>query len=416
MSRPTIWIADSPERLPFVRHLTEKLDYHWITDHLGEIDDPPGPIDLIIVSDERYFSWLSDKIDGWRERRIPTLHVADGICEWRNIFDNPHFDRGDCATAPLYQPVQTDKIACLGRCQARVLESLGNIGKPEVVGLPRLDGVEPCAHRDGPAPGPKKICVTSARNPAFTPMQKLQFLQGIFDLKEWFEQVGARLPNPVVPIWRLPDEYAVALGVSNASSDMTGRTILEALRECDALVSTASTVVLEGMLLGLPCALLDYYNTPLYLDAAWRVSSADQMRRILPELLAPPANKLIFQSYILHDNLECFTPALPRMQKLIDAMIETGRQCRETGKPLSFPHRLLADEQQGHHLPESNLPLGALFPDLPALQERDLTNLQIQLVQSRRLASERLGLYLQLEEKLKQIEAANSPKSDAEGG
>jgi len=111
MSRPTIWIADSPERLPFVRHLTEKLDYHWITDHLGEIDDPPGPIDLIIVSDERYFSWLSDKIDGWRERRIPTLHVADGICEWRNIFDNPHFDRGDCATAPLYQPVQTDKIA-----------------------------------------------------------------------------------------------------------------------------------------------------------------------------------------------------------------------------------------------------------------------------------------------------------------
>jgi hypothetical protein len=404
MSRPTIWIADSPERLSFVKRLTEKLDYRWITDCLGETDEPSEPVDLIIISDERYFSWLSEKILLWRERKIPTLHVADGICEWRNIFDNPTFDRGDCATAPLYQPVQTDKIACLGRAQARVLESLGNLGKPEIVGLPRLDGIVPRTHHDGSPSRPKKICITSARNPGFTSVQKRQFLQGILDLKAWFKHVGAVLPNPLVPIWRLPDEYAEKLGLSNASSDMTGQTIVDALKECDALVSTPSTVVLEGMLLGLPCVLLDYYNTPLYFETAWRVSSLEQMNQVLPEVMTPPANKLFFQSYVLHDNLECRTPALPRMQKLIDAMIETGRQCRETGKALSFPPRLLADEQSNPDISEYLPPLGDLFPHIPALQETDLRNLQIQLVQARRLASERLGQCLQLEDKLRQQE------------
>jgi hypothetical protein len=398
MPRPCIWVADSPERLSFVKYLVEKLDYDWITDRLGETHEPPGQTDLIVISDERYFSWLTEKIPQWREKGLPVLHVADGICEWRNIFDNPTFDRGDFPAAPLYQPLWADKVACLGRCQARILESLGNAGKTEVVGLPRLDHVQKRPARK--LPPIMKICVTSARNPAFTPEQRKQCLRSLHDLNEWFKHVGATLPRAIMPLWRLPEEYAKKIGVHNTSSDMSGQTILETLQECDALVSTASTVLLEGMLLGLPCAILDYYHTPLYLDAAWRISAQDHLHDTLLEILIPPANKLIFQSYVLQDNLECRSPALPRMQRLIEGMIEIGRQSRSTGKPLSFSNRILVDEETPYSPPGASL--GALFPQISALQESDPAKLQIQLIQAQRLASERLGRCLQLEEKLRQ--------------
>ena len=45
----------------------------------------------------------------------------------------------DIVPGSIFQPVVGHKIACLGRSQARILESWGNVGKCEIVGAPRLD-------------------------------------------------------------------------------------------------------------------------------------------------------------------------------------------------------------------------------------------------------------------------------------
>ena len=403
MSRPVIWIADSPGRLAFAQGLPEKLDYHWITDSPGETGTSPQSVDLVVISDERVASWLPEAVTRWRKSGFPILHIADGICEWRNIFYNPIWDRVDAPAPPLYQPILADKIACLGRCQSRILESFGNVGKTEVVGLPRLDGIQHELPSARAAKDKWRICVTSARNPAFTPDQRRLLLRSLLDLKEWFVHIGEALAFPVEPVWRLPEEYADKLGIVNTSSDTSGRTIFETLRACDALVTTPSTVALEGMLLGLPVALLDYYQTPAYLEAAWRISSREHIQPLISELIQAPPNRMIFQQYVLRENLECQTPALPRMQRLMDSMIEVGRHARALGEPLVFPHRILADDLRGHHVPDYHWPISTLFPGLTALEESDPTRLQAELMHARRHASEERERCQRIEEQLRQI-------------
>src|SRR5271156_984528 len=117
MSRPVIWIADSPGRLAFAQGLPEKLDYRWITDFPGENGVPPEPVDLVVISDERVARWMPEAMANWRKLGLPILHIADGICEWRNIFANPIWDRAEGPAPLLYQPIHADKIACLGRAQ-----------------------------------------------------------------------------------------------------------------------------------------------------------------------------------------------------------------------------------------------------------------------------------------------------------
>ncbi len=74
------------------------------------------------------------------ERGIPTLILADGILEYRNTWEHPQLPAGS-----LFQPVLGHKIACLGRSQARILESWHNGNRCEVTGSPRFDYVR----RDG---------------------------------------------------------------------------------------------------------------------------------------------------------------------------------------------------------------------------------------------------------------------------
>ena len=68
--------------------------------------------------------------------KLPVLVLADGILEYRNVWQHP-----DLVAGSMFQPLMGHKIACIGKAQARILESWGNVGKCEVVGMPRLDPV-----------------------------------------------------------------------------------------------------------------------------------------------------------------------------------------------------------------------------------------------------------------------------------
>src|SRR5690606_26291803 len=93
--------------------------------------------DLMLVSDE-YYSEVSVVVTQLVRDGVPVLHVADGVVEWRNTWENPRSLTPD-AGMPLFQPIVSHKMACLGRSQIRSLESWGNLGRCELVGVPRFD-------------------------------------------------------------------------------------------------------------------------------------------------------------------------------------------------------------------------------------------------------------------------------------
>ncbi len=267
---------------------------------------------------------------------IPTLILADGVLDYRNTWEHPQIEPG-----AIFQPVLGHKIATIGRSQSRWLESWGNVGKCETVGLPRLDKHPGLARRERSAGEPFRILINTAITPYFTEAHRRQVTASLRDLKRFFEDHPALDGQRLEPIWRLTRGLDAEIGVSCHVNDLSGHEMAVTLKQVDAVITTPSTVILEGMFFGLPVAVLDYCNTPHYIPTAWRITAQAHIGDTISELINPPEPKLLFQETCLHDSLECHAPAAPRLLHLMTEMIECGLRSRESKQPLSFPAAIL---------------------------------------------------------------------------
>jgi hypothetical protein len=216
----------------------------------------------------------------------------------------------------------------------------------------------------------------TARTPGFTPDQTALTKRSIQDLKFWFSQHRHLGGDRIEPAWRLTGNLDKELGIEN---ERLGGDLAAILANVDAVITTPSTAMLEAMLYGLPVALLDYSNSPHYVPAAWTISAPRHIDTILPELLAPPSAKMLYQDTVLHDALECRTPATARMMKLVDKMATLAERSRAQNEPLTFPRRILIDDQDGHHFPEARFDMQSLYPGHPVFAEMDRTLLHVEV-------------------------------------
>jgi hypothetical protein len=292
-----------------------------------------------------------------------TLYAIDGILEWRNAWEN----RPDEPACPwTMRPVLSHKVACIGASQARVLDSWGNRGKTEMVGIPRLDGYATANRQSRPAGDRWRVLVTTAKWPAFTPQQLQQITGSLQDLKKTCQASPRLHDRRIEVVWRLTGDLHRKLAVENQLHDLGGQELCEILANVDAVITTPSTVMLEAMLAGVPVCLLDYTNSPRYVDAAWSISAPSQIRPVLEQLAAPSSQRLYLQQSILQDALQCRQSATHRMIRLIQEMIRIGHDCRAAGRPLEFPFRILPDPDA-----EEAWDQQAMFPERPAIPAGD---------------------------------------------
>lgn len=305
---------------------------------------------------------------------VATLQIMDGILEWRRTWQYPT----SAQKRPLNQPVLAHKVACLGRSDARIMESWGNVGKCEVVGSPRFDHLiaENRQPRTEPVTGrPVRILVMTAKTPGFTPEQVETTYRSLVEIRDL---LASR--KDVELLWRVTQNMHVKLGVRDTVKDVTGGELHEVLRGVDAVITTSSTAMLEAMLCGLPTAVLDYHNCPHYVAAAWRITSRSQIEPVVEELRAAPLARMLYQDYCLHDSLCCATPALPRMVRLIEEMIRLRKQSRKAGDGhLVFPHRILDEPAEHVAWPDRRFDLQALYPGHPVFAREDLAAMQGEL-------------------------------------
>ncbi len=329
--------------------------------------------DLVIAFDEHDCE-LGMLIGEMSRRGIATLQIMDGILEWRRTWQYPT----SAQKRPLNQPALAHKVACLGRADARIMESWGNVGKCEIVGSPRFDHLVR-AKRDsriGPVSGrPLRLLVMTAKTPGFTPEQIETTYRSLADIRD---DLGGRTDIEIV--WRLTQNIHEKLGIHNIVRDVTGGELHEMLRQVDAVVTTPSTALLESMLCGLPTALLDYHNCPHYVSAAWQITCKTQIDSVIENLRTPPLERMLYQDYCLHEALACATPALPRMTRLIDEMVRIRQRAKASGNPvLNFPHRILDDPEEHISWPNANFNLQTLYPHHPVFGRSDVTVMQAEL-------------------------------------
>lgn len=308
-----------------------KCEYQIVED--CPVDFVP-PDDCGIVITHEHFRWEEAhalrKI--YEQQRIPVLVLADGVIEFRNTWQNPTIP-----AASIYQPLLADKIACVGNNSARIIASWGNSGKTEVVGLPRLDHL---IDFDGqPIKTEKfKLLVATANTPAFTDQQRNTVLESLRCLKNHLETNTRVEGRDCETHWRLSDGLYQDLGVDVPENLPS---LIDTLKEYDAVITTPSTIYLESALLNRPTAILDFSNSPQYFSPAWNIGAPEHIPEVLKALADPMPARSLFQRRTLQQNLRCDSPAGPRMVELVQKMVEIGRNCRLENRELQFPTQIL---------------------------------------------------------------------------
>lgn len=306
-----------------------------------------------------------------KARGCATIYAIDGILEWRNLWEFPS-DSGSCLWT--MRPVLADKVACIGRSQARLLESWGNVGKCEVVGIPRFDILRDRAPRVR-SNEPFTLLIMTAKNPGFTQEQRDTTQRSLMELKAWIDSYNSQNTEKILPIWRVTAGLAEKIGVTNHLRETTGADLASLLQQVDAVVTTPSTAILEAMLYRLPVAILDFTNSPQYVSAAWSMTAREHFDFVIPQLMEFPESRRLLQQTLLHDHLECETDATPRMTTLIDEMLRIVATGQNGGLDHTYPHRIL----QSCVVSGQSFELGRLFPEHFMALSSDALELQAEI-------------------------------------
>lgn len=180
----------------------------------------------------------------------PVALLMDGVLEFANTFLNP-------APGPGFlRPAPADFVLAAGAHDRAILRAMGN--RTFASGLPRLEAfAQRWADRHRRAE-PMGVLVATANHPAFTMGGRVRLLDSLALVRD----AARRIHLPMR--WRIAPDLAEALQVEPDRG-----ALIDSLAASSALMSTASTLVLEGMLAGLPTAILHPHPWPLWLPAAW---------------------------------------------------------------------------------------------------------------------------------------------------
>ena len=343
-----------------------------------DLIDQAQPGDVVVFYSE-HFDRFRNCCRQLKERNVATLYMVDGILEWRNAWEN----RADEPACPFaMRPALAHKVACIGRSQARIIESWGNGGKTEIVGVPRFERLRNVEKRQ-PDSKDFRLLILTAKCPAFTDNQRNQVRQSLIELRDWIAETPIVNGKQIHPCWRLAGDLAQEIDVQNELSDFSGAELESVLVGVDAVIGTPSTALIESMLLDLPTAILDYTNSPQYVSAAWNVTSNSHLGNVIAELATPPESKMVFQRQILNDTVCLNANATERFAELILEMQKTAAACVAENRPLQFADKILSEVP--HEL-QSDVGFASdrVFPDYPEFTISDLQQAQSELAHSRR--------------------------------
>ena len=359
----------------------------WMSEcpHPCEIIDEYSPEwsvaeDAGVLVTHMHYRWeeISTLRRVYETTQVPILILADGILEFRNTWENPGVADGAC-----FQPLMGHKLACIGRAQARTIESWGNVGSCEVVGLPKFDEAQKAEYLPVQNTGPFRILVATANTPAFNSQQRALVLESLRAIKHRFENNPWVNQRKLEITWRLTDGLGAELGIAGASQKSGKKIpISDAIELADAVITTPSTLYLESVMKRRPTAILDFTNSPQYVGSAWTISAPIHLNTVLQELENPPAPKLLFQRSVLHDNLELGVSSKSRLFGLINEMIKAGQAAKRNGNKLSLPTRILSDPQRGIQAVEAEFNASILYRDNPSFQIGEVERLRQELSQA----------------------------------
>ena len=312
-------LLDAPVRYRHYLSILDHDDFSCINGDTLEFSDKnqlKTYVDVAICSQETEPT-TALQIQILREAGIPTCHVMDGVLEWKNQWENPRSFLSNHG-APLYEPVLSDVVACLGPWQVELLQMLGARGICLPIGLPRLDtykGVATNCKKLDITDSPR-ILVSTANKLGFTENHRTQMTQGLRNLRE--ELSGSFAESEVT--WRVNEDLGKAIGIPAKQIQSLSIPIHSAMVDYNLMLSTPSTILLEGMLAGLRVCQLNFTRSPLMIQTVWSCEEALDVGRTIRQMLSPSEHHIRYQGMLRDHQITPPGESTNRLCALLKAM------------------------------------------------------------------------------------------------
>ena len=322
----------------------------------------PSKIDALIIScDQHPPTRLA--IHAAKQRGIPVFHILDGVIDWRTTFENPKFDLNH-GGVPLFQPLLADYVISMGHLQKRQFQWLGN-SQVHALGFLRFDNIprKPC--RFGPVHGNAQILVATANTPWVTSAQKHRVVEEFRGLKAVLRSHGEAIFK-----FRISQELADEVGIS---PDRAGDS-QSALQDASALITTPSTLAIEGMLAGVPTLVFDPFGFPALTPSAWTATSHSSVSNALESLICPTEQQALYQDFLLEQMVSPEVKSAARITSLIVSAVNHSQPLGivDQGPPCSKISSAFGNEKY------STEQLASLVATIPQL-DRTICDLKLDL-------------------------------------
>ena len=322
-----VLVLDTPDRHHHYQCLFENTSFqiHSIdqysfdeSTHAQIIND----IDVAICSGE-YDARVAIQIQLLKQWQIPCVHVMDGILDWKNMWENPR-SFPENQGPPIYEPLLSDYVICTGQWQAEILKALGTQGVCLPTGLPRLDIYQEFVRKTPENTRNPKVLITTANTLGFTQEHIDLTLAGLLKLRKVAEEVFG--VDHI--IWRIHPIYAEKLTLDSSNVQSFSKPIHEALAEINLLISTPSTVILEGMLAGTSVCQVDFTNSPCMTQTVWMIQHSAQIESTLHSMRRPTNHHIKFQAVLRDHQLAAPGNSSNLLIDLIDYITQPNENLR----------------------------------------------------------------------------------------
>ena len=211
---------------------------------------------------------------------IPSILIMDGVFEWENSISNPYLKK---IGVQLLSPVSYSNAMVVDK---GLQNYLSKTGVNSSMYSSNESVVKPVSKGDMQA----SVLITTANNPYFNEAEK----ERLCDL---LERVISELVSMGVSFkFRIYDDYLKSRFSIAGSENITGGAFEDIVTKFSCVISTPSTIVQTSMELGIPVAILDYRDSPVFLNSGWRIHGSIDLKSTLASILEPDEDRMRFQS------------------------------------------------------------------------------------------------------------------------
>lgn len=213
-------------------------------------------------------------------RGVPAALIMDGVFEWSNATENKFL---------LKRKISLLSPFCYSHALV-VDEQLNSIlNKKGVESMRYVPGLSESNPSLSSGSKENKILVTTANTAYFNDSER----DSLVSLLK--EVVGVLKRKDIPYFYRIFDRSLLErLGDKDAANNTDGD-INDVIEFASAVITTPSTLVSKVVGAGVPVALLDYRDGPIFMQTGWRINGASDIAKTIDSLIAPDESRLGIQ-------------------------------------------------------------------------------------------------------------------------